>query len=99
MEITLSINTLRIKRIAVSAFFFIAGITVASWASRIPDFKNKLALSDAELGAVLFAVPVGQLISLPLSGWLTWRFGSRQLLIAAAIFFPFNLMLIAIAAS
>jgi len=99
MEITLSINPLRIKRIAVSAFFFIAGVTVASWASRIPDFKNKLGLSDAELGAVLFAVPVGQLISLPLSGWLTWRFGSRQLLISAAIFFPLNLILLAIAAS
>ncbi len=67
MNVPLSING-RVYRIAVSTFFFIAGLTVASWASRIPDIKNKLQLSEAALGTVLFAIPVGQLISLPLSG-------------------------------
>jgi MFS family permease len=79
-------------------FFFIAGITSSSWASRIPDIKTKLQLSNAALGGVLFALPVGQLISLPLSGWLISRFGSRQLLIAASIFYPLTLILIPFAA-
>jgi len=98
MNISLSVN-IRIHRIAVSVFFFIAGLTVATWASRIPDIKNKLHLNEAALGGVLFALPVGQLISLPLSGWLISRFGSRQLVIAAAMFFPLTLILIAIAAT
>ncbi|HXL56782.1 MAG TPA: MFS transporter [Chitinophagaceae bacterium] len=98
MNISLSVN-IRIHRIAVSVFFFIAGLTVATWAGRIPDIKNKLHLNEAALGGVLFALPVGQLISLPLSGWLIPRFGSRQLVIAAAMFFPLTLILLAIAAT
>ncbi len=98
MNISLSVN-IRIHRIAVSVFFFIAGLTVATWASRIPDIKNKLHLNEAALGGVLFALPVGQLISLPLSGWFIPRFGSRQLVIAAAMFFPLTLILLAIAAT
>ena len=93
MNITLSANS-RIHRIAVSVFFFIAGLTVSSWASRIPDIKEKLQLSEAALGGVLFALPVGQLVSLPLSGWLISKFGSRQLVTAAAIFFPLTLILL-----
>ncbi len=96
MNVPLSING-RVYRIAVSTFFFIAGLTVASWASRIPDIKNKLQLSEAALGTVLFAIPVGQLISLPLSGWLISRFGSRLSVIAAAVLFPLTLILITLA--
>ena len=96
MNISLSANT-KIHRIAVSIFFFIAGLTVASWASRIPDIKTALHLNEAALGGILFAIPVGQIISLPLSGWLVSRFGSRQLVIAAAIFFPLTLILIGFA--
>jgi len=98
MNISLSANT-RVHRIAVSIFFFIAGLVVATWASRIPDIKNALHLNEAALGGILFAIPVGQVISLPLSGWLVSRFGSRQLVIAAAIFFPLTLILIGFAAT
>lgn len=98
MNVSLSLNT-RSYRIAVSVFFFVAGITFASWASRIPDIKTTLQLSDAALGAVLFALPVGQLISLPLSGWLISRFGSRQLIVGAAILYPVTLILLAVTAA
>lgn len=98
MNITLSANN-RLHRIAVSVFFFIAGLTSASWASRIPDIKMKLQLSEAALGGVLFAIPAGQLVSLPLSGWLISKFGSRQLLIYASIFFPLTLILLALPAT
>lgn len=98
MNISITINN-RVHRIAVSIFFFIAGLTASSWASRIPDIKDKLHLSEAALGAVLFALPMGQIISLPLSGWLISKFGSRQLLIYASIFFPLTLIIVAFAAA
>jgi MFS family permease len=98
MNIAITSNT-RIYRIAISVFFFVAGLTFASWASRIPDIKNKLDLSDAGLGAVLFALPVGQILSLPLSAWLITKFGSRTLLIAMAILYPFTLVLLAMVPS
>lgn len=98
MNVSISFNS-RVYRIAVSIFFFISGIVGSSWASRIPDIKSKLQLSEAALGGVLFALPVGQVISMPLSGWLISKFGSRQLLIAASIFFPLTLIMIPFAAT
>lgn len=64
-------------RVAVSSFFFMQGIVFGSWASRIPDIKNALGMSEAELGSALFAIPLGQLIAMPFSGWLTARIGSK----------------------
>ena len=72
----------------MSVYFFIAGITFASWASRIPEIKNKLHLGDAGLGTVLFALPVGLMASLPLSGWAVSKFGSKQVLTIAGIVYP-----------
>lgn len=42
-------------RLAVASFFFLQGLVFASWASRIPDIKQALALNEAQLGGVLFA--------------------------------------------
>lgn len=81
-------------RLAVAAFFFIAGLNFASWASRIPDVRLKLHLSDAALGGVLFALPVGSMVSLPFAGWLVARFGSKQVISVAAIAYPVSLILI-----
>ena len=68
MNLSISISSSRIHRIAVSVFFFIAGLTFASWASRIPDIKTQLHLSEAALGAVLLSLPAGLLTSLRFSG-------------------------------
>lgn len=74
-------------RIAVSAFFFCQGICFATWASRIPDLKNSLALSDADLGSILLALPMGQLLAMPFSGRLVTRFGSKKVLRICALLY------------
>lgn len=89
----------RSNRVAVAAFFFIVGLSFASWASRIPDIKSKLHLNDAALGGVLFALPVGSMISLPLSGWLVAKYGSRKIVTIAAICYPLVLIIIGLANS
>jgi MFS family permease len=94
MNVSISADKYRIYRIAVSAFFFIAGLTFATWASRIPDIKTQLQLSDARLGAVLFALPAGLMTSLLFAGWLVSRFGSRKILISAALLYPAALVLL-----
>lgn len=97
MNISLSANRPKAYRIAVSAFFFIAGLTFATWASRIPDIKTQLQLSNARLGAVLFALPAGLMTSLLFAGWLVSRFGSRKVLISAALLYPAALVLLGLA--
>lgn len=63
--------------------FFLAGLTFASWASRIAAIQQKLSLSDTALGGILFTLPVGLMVSLPFSGWVITRIGSRKLLLIA----------------
>ncbi len=82
------------NRLAVAGFFFIAGLSFASWASRIPDLKLFLHLSDAALGGVLFALPAGSMVSLPLAGWLVSKYGSKKIVTIAMIGYPLILLII-----
>lgn len=81
----------RAHRIAVSAFFFLAGLCFASWASRIPNIQLKLHLDNAALGAVLLGLPVGLMVSLPLAGWLVAKFGSKPIALVAALLYASTL--------
>lgn len=77
---------------AVSLFFFMQGIVFSAWANRIPDIKVSLGLSDAALGTVLFAIPVGQLCAMGLSAWLVNRYGSRLMTVIASLYYPLALI-------
>jgi hypothetical protein len=57
-------------RVAISAFFFVSGFSFASWASRIPTLTQKLHLNEAQLGSILFAMPLGLMLTLPVTGFL-----------------------------
>lgn len=97
MILSLPIDVNRNYRIAVSIFFFIAGLVFASWACRIPDIKTQMHLNDAGLGGVLFALPVGLMTSLPVSGIMVSRYGSRKVLSVAAVLYPAMLICIGLA--
>jgi MFS family permease len=90
-DLTVHLDLKRSHRIAASVFFFIAGLTYSSWACRIHDIKAAFSLSNAALGSVLFALPIGLMVSLPVSGWLVTRLGSRKILISAGLLFPLML--------
>jgi MFS family permease len=84
-------------RLAVSAFFFCLGLCFASWASRIPDIKTSLHLSDATLGSILLALPAGQLVAMPFSGKLITHFGSKKVLRICLVLYAICLTNIALA--
>ncbi|NGM60914.1 MFS transporter [Sphingobacterium sp. SGG-5] len=86
-------------RAAITLFYFGQGLAFASWASRIPLIKSQLALSDAQLGTVLLMLPIGQLLTMPLSGKLVSKFGSHSLLPIMALLYGINLLAIAFAAN
>ena len=77
-------KSLRRTRLAVFLFYFGQGIGFASWASRIPDIKHSLDLSDAALGSILLALPAGQLFTMPLSAKLVTKYGSKKMLTITA---------------
>ncbi|WP_429398411.1 MFS transporter [Mucilaginibacter lappiensis] len=84
-------------RIAVGAMFFMAGLSFSSWASRIATVQQTMGLSDAALGAVLFSLPVGLMCSLPFSGWIITKIGSRKLLISALLVYATALVSLGLA--
>jgi len=81
-------------RLAVSLFYFGQGLGFATWASRIPTIKTALGLSEAQLGTLLLMIPIGQLLTLPLAGFLTNRYGSHRLLPWASAFYALLLIII-----
>ena len=110
MELTISTPRLAAARIlprtprafyrtAINAFFFVMGMVFASWAVRIPDIKAALQMSDAALGSVLLAAPLGEMLSIAPTAWLIGRFRSRRVIMLGLMLMPCALLSLALAGS
>lgn len=81
---------------AVGLVFSSDSLLFGSWVAHIPYIKDKLHLSDGELGLTLFAMPAGLLVMNPLTGWLVGRLGEARacllsaLVLCVAICVPIN---------
>jgi MFS family permease len=71
-------STVRAALVAVFVAFIGAGFVGASFASRIPQVRDRLELTPSRLGLVLLALAAGSLLALPLSGFVVHRFGTRR---------------------
>ena len=86
-------TTLKRARIATAGLFFLDGLTFATWVTRIPAIQEKLQMRNSVLGFALLAVSVGALVSMPITGKLVARFGSRTAAAVAVGFFGAGLFL------
>jgi fucose permease len=82
-------------RATYSAFIW-SGFAFASWASRIPQVRDRLELEPSELGLVLLAIAVGSVLALPLSGPVIARFGSRRTVTGTALLHATGLAVVAV---
>lgn len=85
-------NRNKVNRIALSIHFFLSGLCFSTWASRIPTIKTLFDLNEAELGNLLFIMPVSSLLGLPISGWLVSKFDSRFPLVVGFVFFTLSIV-------
>jgi predicted MFS family arabinose efflux permease len=74
-------------RLAVNLFFFINGFLYANCTSRLPELKTHFGVSNSVLGTMLFTTALGALVAMPLTGWLSTRYSSGQLVIYAGFLF------------
>ncbi|WP_036334961.1 MFS transporter [Modestobacter caceresii] len=81
---------------ATYAAFIGAGFAFASWASRIPQVRDRLDLDPGALGLVLLALAAGSVVALPLSGVLIGRIGSRRTVAVMALLLSAALGVIAV---
>jgi MFS family permease len=92
----ISIDTplpLRRARWVASTAFFLDGLTFATWVTRIPTVQDQLGLRNSTLGFALLMMSVGALLSMPITGQVVARFGSRAALVFAIVLFGSGLLL------
>ena len=65
-------------RNAVFAVFFISGLIIASWISRLPAVRELTGASLDAIGLAIFASALGSMVGLALSSMLLARLGARR---------------------
>jgi predicted MFS family arabinose efflux permease len=65
--------------------FIACGFAMASWASRIPQIRDRLQLNPADLGLVLLSIAAGSIAALVLAGVIVSRFHSRPTVTVMAV--------------
>jgi MFS family permease len=78
-------DTLRRSRIATALLFLLYGTLIGTWTARIPAVKEHLGLSDGRLSIALVGLALGAVTGMQLSGRLVDRYGSRRIMIPAAL--------------
>jgi fucose permease len=84
---------------ALAGFFAIVGFLPANWLVRVPDVKDQVAASAGELGLALLCGSVGGLVATFAAGRMCVRFGTRRVLVVAAVLLSTVLILPALAIS
>jgi MFS family permease len=86
-------------RIGSAIFFFISGFGYSTWASRIPTIKHEMHLNEAQLGLVLFALPIGLMFTMPITSRLLIQYSSRAIMLFGSLFLSAVLILIGLSNS
>lgn len=81
---------------ATRVAFFISGFAMAAWAPLVPFTKDRLGLNEATLGVLLLCMGAGSIVSMPLAGALSARWGCRRVLVASALLVCASLPLLAL---
>jgi len=86
-------------RNAVALVFALNGFCFATLASRVPDLRESLELSNGALGALLLSIAIGSMVGMPASGHLIERWGAGAVIRLGALVDLVGLVLAGISAS
>lgn len=86
-------------RLATRLSFLVAGFGIACWAPLVPFAKDRLAVNDGTLGALLLCLGVGSVVAMVLTGGLSARYGSRPVIVAGGFGVAVVLPLLTVAAT
>jgi len=99
MAPTVSPARARSARVAVSTLFFASGMLISSYLPRLPEIRDSLGLTNAELGAAIAGLPVGGLLAGGFAGVLIARFGSGRVGVIAGVGAALSVVAIGLAPS
>ena len=67
--------------------FLVHGLIVGTWVSRIPAIQSALRLNNGILGVTLLSAAAGSVLTLPITGSLVSRYGSKKVTAFSSIGF------------
>ncbi len=82
---------------AIAAIFFVNGVTLVSWISRIPALTERLDLGPGQVGLALMALAAGALVAFPITGRLVDTRSSASTVLFFALVMLLSLPLLGIA--
>ena len=86
-------------RNAVASAFILNGLVFATLFSRVPDLRERLDLSNGQLGLLLLSISVGSLLGLPASGRMIERFGAPAVCRGGGVLVALGMGIIALGVS
>ena len=78
-------GSLRSAENATRIAFIANGLAFASWAPIIPFAKANTGVDEAALGLLLLCLGIGSVVSMPITGWLCARHGTRPMILISAM--------------
>ncbi|MFI8592829.1 MFS transporter [Microbacterium sp. NPDC078428] len=80
-------TSLRRWRLAIFAIFTASGLSIATWASRVPAIKDALGIDNIQVGLMLLMAGIASIAGLSLSSVILARFGARRGMLGAMLTF------------
>ncbi|WP_029264133.1 MULTISPECIES: MFS transporter [unclassified Microbacterium] len=86
-------------RAAIFAIFLASGLSIATWAARVPGIKQALELDNAQVGMLLLGMGVASIIGISTSPAVMARTGARRGMLAAMLMFALGIALVGLGAT
>jgi MFS family permease len=81
-------------RWAISLIFLLNGAGIGLWAAHVPVVQARAGIATGTLGFLLLTIAGGAIAAMPLSGWLSGRWGTRAVVLASGWMFALTSVLL-----
>ncbi len=81
-------------RTAIFAVFLCSGMSVATWASRLPAIKTSLAVENSQIGALLLVMGIAAILGISTSPAVLVRTGARRGILTMMLMFALGVALV-----
>ncbi|HWI31490.1 MAG TPA: MFS transporter [Microbacterium sp.] len=96
MDAVLTRSELSRWRLAVFAIFLASGLSIATWASRVPAIKATLGVDNIQIGFLLLGAGIASILGLSLAPVVLARFGARRGMLVAILVFATGVVVIGV---
>lgn len=86
-------------RAAIFAIFLASGLSIATWASRVPGIKQALDLDNAQVGLILLGMGIASIVGISTGPAVMARTGARRGMLLTMLTFATGIVLVGLGAN